>query len=352
MIRVGLIGFGLAGQAFHAPMIRGVPGLELACIVERHGSNARERYPKVKVARSLEEMLSDASIELCAVATPNESHFQITRDCLLAGRHVVVDKPFTPTMAEAEQLCCLAEERNRLLTVYQDRRWDGAFMTVRKLIAAGEVGDVAEYEARFDRFRPEPKPGAWRERADQAAAGVLWDLGPHLLDGAMVLFGEPKTITAVAIRQRATSEVDDAFDVWMDYGHLRARLRASIIAYAPSHHLLVHGTKGSFVKYGMDPQEEVLRSPNYPDGHDWGANWGEDPESQWGRLSRVGEQPQKIKTERGDYRGFYANVRDAIENKTQLDVPPAQALRTMRAVLLSHKSSREGRTVQWDEPVE
>jgi predicted dehydrogenase len=163
MIRVGLIGFGLAGQAFHAPMIRGVPGLELACILERHTSNAQKRYPQVKVARSLDELLSDKTIQLCVVATPNDSHFQLTRDCLLAGRDVVVDKPFTPTMAEAEQLCCLAAERKRLLTVYQDRRWDGAFMTVRKIIGSGELGDVAEYEARFDRFRLGSKPGAWRE---------------------------------------------------------------------------------------------------------------------------------------------------------------------------------------------
>ena len=352
MIRIGLIGFGLAGQAFHAPMIRGVPDLELACILERHSSNAKKRYPKVRVARTLEELLSDETIRLCVVATPNDSHFQLTRDCLLAGRDVLVDKPFTPTMAEAEQLCKFAAERGRLLTVYQDRRWDGAFMTVRKLITSGALGEIAEYEARFDRFRLEAKPGAWRERADQAAPGVLWDLGPHLLDGALVLFGKPNAITAAAIRQRATSEVDDAFDVWMEYPRLRARLRASIVAYAPGHHLLVHGTKGSFVKFGMDPQEEILRSEDYPDGHDWGANWGEDPEAQWGTLSLVGQASRKLKTERGDYRGFYANVRDAILGKAKLDVTPEQALRTMRAILLAHRSSREGRTVRWDEAVE
>ncbi len=352
MVRVGLIGFGLAGQAFHAPVIRGVPGMELACVVERHTSNAQKMYPDVRVARTLEAMLSDRSIQLCVVATPNDSHFSLSRDCLMAGRHVVVDKPFTPTMAEAQQLCALASERKRLLTVYQDRRWDGAFLTVQKLVASGALGDLAEYEARFDRFRPEAKPGAWRERADQPAAGVLWDLGPHLLDGALVLFGAPKTITAAAIRQRKSSVVDDAFDVWMDYGPLRARLRASIIAYAPSHHILIHGSQGSFVKYGMDPQEEILRGPKRPDGLDWGANWGEDTESQWGTLTRVGEAQRKIKTERGDYRGFYANVRDAIENGLPLNITPDQALRTMRAILLSHKSSQEGRTVRWDEPVE
>ena len=352
MVRVGLIGFGLAGQAFHAPMIRGVEGMELACVLERHTNNAQQRYPEVRVARTLEEMLSDKTINLCVVATPNDSHYSYTKACLEAGRDVVVDKPFTPTMREAEELLELAAERGRLITVYQDRRWDGAFMTVRKLVAAGAVGEVAEYEARFDRFRLDAKPGAWREQADFPAAGVLWDLGPHLLDGAMVLFGEPETISATAMRQRPTSTVDDAFDVFMQYPNVRASLRARIIAYAPSHHLLVHGTEGSFVKYGMDPQEEILRGPNCPDGLDWGADWGLEPEERWGVLSRVKEAPLKVKTERGDYRGFYANVRDAIEKKAELDVPPDQALRTMRSLLLAHKSSREGRTVRWDEPVE
>jgi scyllo-inositol 2-dehydrogenase (NADP+) len=357
MVRVGLIGFGLAGQAFHTPMIRGVPGMELACILERHGSRAKEKYPQVRAARTLDEMLSDKTIRLCIVATPNDSHFSYTRACLEAGRDVVVDKPFTPTFAEAEQLVRLAAERGRLITVYQDRRWDGAFLTVKKLVASGALGKIAEYEARFDRFRLDSKPNAWRERANFPAAGVLWDLGPHLIDGALVLFGEPQTIWASAFCQRPTSQVDDAFDVHMDYlrpGHprLRATLRARIIAYAPGPHLLLHGTEGSFVKFGMDPQEEILRSPNCPDGPDWGDDWGKEPKERWGTLRRVGGETRKVETERGDYRGFYANVRDAIEKGYPLDVTPEQALRTMRALLLAHKSSREGRVVQWTEAPE
>lgn len=351
MVRVGLIGFGLAGQAFHAPVIRGVKGMELACILERHGSKSTERYPEVRVARTLEEMLSDKTIGLCVVATPNDSHYSYTKACLEAGRDVVVDKPFTPTMAEAEELVRLAAEHGRLLSVYQDRRWDGAFLTVKKLVASGALGSVVEYEARFDRFRLEAKPEAWREIPDFAAAGVLWDLGPHLIDGALVLFGEPETVWASAFCQREVSKVDDSFDVHMEYPHLRATLRARIIAYAPGHHLLLHGREGSFVKYGMDPQEEILRSENCPDGLDWGADWGLEPEEKWGTLSRVGGEVRRVRTERGDYRGFYANVRDAIEKKAPLDVTPEQALRTMRALLLAHKSSREGRRVRWTEAV-
>ena len=351
MVRVGLIGFGLAGQAFHAPVIVGVPGMELAAILERHGSRAKERYPKIRVARTLDEMLSDQTIGLCVVATPNDSHFSYTKACLEAGRDVVVDKPFTPTLAEAEQLVRLAAARGRLVTVYQDRRWDGVFQTVKKLVASGELGAIAEYEARFDRFRLEPRLN-WREEAGFPAAGVLWDLGPHLIDQALVLFGEPETISAAALCQRAASIVDDAFDVCMQYPRLRATLRARIIAYAPGPHVQIHGTQGSFVKYGMDPQEDILRSPTCPDGDQWGPEWGEEPEERWGTLSLASGETRKVKTERGDYRRFYANVRDAIEKQAPLDVTPDQALRTMRVLLLAHKSSREGRTVRWAEALE
>lgn len=352
MVRVGLIGFGLAGQAFHAPMIRGIEGMELACVLERHTNNAKSRYPEMRIARSLDEMLSDDSISLVVVATPNDTHFSYAKACLEADRHVVVDKPLTPTLKEAEYLVRLAAERQRLISVYQDRRWDGAFITVKKLMQSGVLGKVAEYEARFDRFRLDAKPGAWREKADFPAAGVLWDLGPHLIDGALVLFGEPESIYAAALCQRETSKIDDSFDVILQYPHLRATLRARIIAYAPGHHLLVHGTQGSFIKHGMDPQEEILRGPNYPDGLDWGKDWGLESEKHWGTLTRVGESPRKIQTERGDYRGFYANMRAAIESGVPLEVPPEQFMRTQRALLLSHKSSREDRVVRWNDPVE
>lgn len=352
MLRVGVIGFGLAGQAFHAPVIDGVEGMELACILERRGSNASARYPKVRVARSLDELLSDKTIQLCVVATPNDSHFELAQACLLAGRDVVVDKPFAPTLKESEELVRIAAEHGRLITVYQDRRWDGDFQTIKKLVSSGALGAVAEYEARFDRFRPEPKANAWRERADHPGAGVLFDLGPHVIDQALVLFGEPQSITASAFCQRKSSQVDDAFDVCLDYPWMKAELRGRILAYSPGPHFLIHGTKGTFVKYGMDPQEEILRSEKYPRGKDWGPDWGVEKEELWGTLSLVGEPSRKIKSERGDYRGFYANVRDAIEKGAPLDVTPQQALRTMRGVLLAHKSSREARTVKWSETVE
>ena len=352
MVRVGLIGFGMAGQAFHAPVICGVPGMDLACILERRGTRAQEKYPDVRVARTLDELLGDKDIQLCVIATPNDSHFELAQACLLAGRDVVVDKPFAPTLGEAKELVRLAAEHGRLITVYQDRRWDSDFGTIKKIVQSERLGTIVEYECRFDRFRLEPKPNAWREKVDQPGAGVLFDLGPHVIDQALVLFGEPQAVTASAFCERETSQVDDSFDVCMEYPRLRALGRARIIAYAPGPHFLIHGTKGSFVKYGMDPQEARLRADEYPQGTDWGTDWGEETEEWWGTLSLVGEPSVKVKTERGDYRGFYANVRDAIEKKAPLEVTPEQALRTMRAVILAHKSSREQRTVKWSEAVQ
>lgn len=352
MVRVGVIGFGLAGQSFHAPVIRGVEGMELACTLERHGQLAAQKYPDVRVARTIGELLADEQIQLCVIATPNDSHFELARVCLLAGRHVVVDKPFAPTLNEAEELVRLAKERQRLITVYHNRRFDGDFITVKKIVESGRLGRIVEYECRYDRFRLQPKPNAWRERADQPGAGVLFDLGPHVLDQALILFGEPQSITASAFCQRETSTVDDAFDVTLEYGGLRAIVRARMVAYAPGPHFVVHGTNGSFLKYGMDPQEPRLRAGDFPSGTDWGADWGREPKEQWGTLSIPNQSPERTPTERGDFRDFYANVRDAIEKNAPLLVTPEQALRTMRALALAHKSSREHRTVAWTEPVD
>jgi scyllo-inositol 2-dehydrogenase (NADP+) len=346
MVRVGLIGFGLAGQAFHAPVIRGVPGMELACVLERSGSKAQEKYPDVRVARTLDELLADKNIQLCVVATPNDSHFSIAKACLEAGRDVVVDKPFALTLAEAEELVRLAAERKRLITVYHNRRWDGDFQTVKQLVASSAVGRVAEYEVRYDRFRPDPKANAWRER-EGPGSGVFFDLGPHLIDQVLDLFGAPQAVSASLFRQREWSVVDDAFDLCLVYPGKLVMLRSRMLALAPGPHFLIHGTKGSFVKFEMDPQEERLRAGRVPDGKDWGADWGEDLEAQWGTLSLASGSTTRIKTERGDYRGFYANVRDAIVEGAPLAVTPEQALRTMRVVELARKSSGEKRTMAW-----
>jgi len=347
MIRVGLVGYGLAGQAFHAPTIRSVPGLELACILERHGDLAQQKYPDVRVVRTLDELLADKEIRLCVVATPTPAHFELAERCLLAGRDVVVDKPFTTTSAKALQLVELAESCGRLLTVYQNRRLDGDFLTVQKLLSSGALDRLVSYESHYDRYRPEQKPGTWRE-GDGPGSGILYDLGSHLIDQALVLFGVPRAITAQIFVQREGAVADDAFDVRFEYPGVAALLRSSMLACMPGPRYLLHGTRGSFIKYGMDPQEEHLRRGELPAGPDW----GEDPESRWGTLYLPNGDPpkgEKIQTETGDYRRFYANVRDAIIEGAALAVPARDGVRTIRAIELAQRSSREQRTIPWSD---
>jgi predicted dehydrogenase len=346
-VRVGLIGFGLAGQVFHAPLIRAVPEFELACILERHGTLAAQKYLGVRVARTIDELLEDEQIRLCVIATPNLSHFELAQRCLLAGRDVVIDKPFTTTAEEARTLIQLAEDRGRLLTVFQNRRWDGDFLTVRKLIAAGSLGRIVFFESHYDRFRPVPKVGTWRERGEPGG-GVLYDLGSHIIDQVLLLFGKPKAVTADVFAEREGSLVDDAFLVQFEYGDMRAIMRSTMLAAAPGPRFIVHGTKGSFVKYGSDVQEQALRQWKNPAG----PNWGENPESEWGTLYLPNSEitlAQKVKTESGDYRCFYSNVRDALLKGAPLAVPARESLLTMRAIELALRSCQERRTVDWVE---
>lgn len=339
MLNVGLVGFGLAGQVFHAPVIRTVQGLRLTTIVRRSGAGD-PRYPDVAFVTSVEELLA-RPIDLVVVATPNTSHHPIARQCLLAGRHVVVDKPFTTTLAEARELVRLAHEQRRLLSVYQERRYTGDFVTVQQVVSTGELGRVVRYEAHFDRFRPELKPGAWRERP-LPASGVWFDLGPHLLDQALLLFGIPQAISADIRVERTTAAVDDAFDVTLHYPELRALLCASVLAAEPGPSFAVHGTQGSFVKHGLDPQEEALkvgRSPDEPD-------WDREPPQRYGTLTTA-QGARRVPTIPSSFTRYYENVRDVLLGKAELAVTAEQALDVMRGLELAVASSREGRVLPW-----
>jgi predicted dehydrogenase len=344
-INVGLIGFGFAGRTFHAPVIRSVVNLRLAAILQRKGNDAANAYPDVQIARTLEELLASDSIRLVVVATPNTFHFDLARQCLLAGRHVVIDKPFATTYAEAAELVTLAEKCGRLLSVYHNRRFDGDFKTVRNLIATEALGRIALYESHYDRYRLQLRPGAWREQQG-AGSGVFFDLGPHLIDQALALFGEPEAVSADVRIERDGALVDDAFDVILLYPRLRVFLRATMLASKPAPHFLIHGTKGSYVKYGLDPQENALKRGELPGG----PGWGKEPPEAWGTLSQVeGEKvtERAVPTEAGDYRGYYENVRDAILGKAALEVTPQGALSVMRILELAQQSSRERRVIPY-----
>jgi predicted dehydrogenase len=346
MIEVGLVGFGLAGKAFHAPVIRAVPGLHLAAIVQRKGNEAAEKCPDVRIARSLDELLAMSEIRLVVIATPNETHYPFARQCLEAGRDVIVDKPFTTTLDEAIALAELAKKRKRLLTVYQNRRYDGDFQAIRQLVEAGTLGRIVRFETSYDRYRPKLKPGAWREAA-RPGSGILFDIAPHLIDHAVVLFGLPEAITADVRMEREGARADDAFDITLHYSHgMRAVLRSSILAAAPRPRFVLLGTQGSFVKQTFDPQEMNLRQGYIPDDKPWGF----EPEENWGVLtvpSGDAFEQRHIPSATCDYRDYYANVRDAILGRTTLVVTPEYAIDVMRMLEQAGESSETRRTVPW-----
>lgn len=339
MIRTGLIGYGLGGMAFHAPLIDAVPELDLAAIATSRAAAVHERYPTMAVLPDAAALLANPDIELVAISTPNDTHFPLARAALEAGKHVVIDKPFATSVAEAEALVALAEAQGRVLSVFHNRRWDGDFLTVRQLLDRGALGEITLYEARWDRFRPALR-GNWHEDAGPGG-GVLIDLGPHLIDQALVLFGPPQSITADIVAQREGSQVDDYFELTLHYGRMRAVLSSASIVPAPRPRFAVHGTKASFVKYGLDPQEAQLRDGGRADAPGHGV---EDP-VQHGALI-VGDGARRtIVSERGDYRRFYACVAQAIGEGSPAPVSPTDALAGLRIVELARQSAREGRSL-------
>ena len=339
-LNVGLIGFGLAGRVFHAPLIHANPNLRLTHIVQRHGEEAERKYPQAKILRNADELFTEKSIELVVVATPNGSHLELAAKALNAGKHVVVDKPFTITSADADELIDLSRKMGRVLSVFQNRRWDGDFLTVRQILDQGRLGRLAEYESRFDRFRPALKPGAWREEAIPGS-GVLFDLGSHLIDQAIVLFGHPQGIFADLRSQRDRAVAVDSFEVRLVYPALKVTLKAGSLVCEPSPRFTLYGTQGSYLKFGLDPQEEALRegdSPTQP-------NWGSEPQEAWGTLTNcIGNLArEKYPTLAGCYPEYYKNVYRAITGKEELAVKPEQAREVIRLIEFAEQSAKEER---------
>jgi predicted dehydrogenase len=340
MINVGLVGFGFAGRVFHAPVIRAVQGLRLTTIVQRSGTD--RPYAHVDFVRSVDELLTQP-IDLVVIATPNPSHHPIAKQCLKAGRHVVVDKPFTTTVAEAEELLHLGREQRRVISAYQNRRYTGDFVTLQQLFVAGVFGRVASFEAHCDRFRPALKPGAWREQP-HPGSGVWFDLGPHLLDQALLLFGTPQAVSADIRIERDGAAIDDAFDVTLHYPQMRALLRGTMLALTPGPSFALHGTTGSFIKHGLDPQEEALKAGRTPDE----AHWDEEPPELYGTLTTP-EGTRTVPTIPSSFTRYYENIRDAILGTTPLAVGPEQVRNVMRGLLLAAASNERRCVLPWTE---
>jgi predicted dehydrogenase len=348
-INVGLIGFGMAGRVFHAPFITNVPGLHLSKIRETRPANIaviKSKYPEAEIVSDSKAIFEDADIKLVVIATPNASHVPLATEALQAGKHVVVEKPFTVTSEEADALIALAQSTGRLLTIFQNRRWDSDFKTVRKIIEGGMLGNVVEYEAHFDRFRNYLKPDTWKEE-EAPGSGLLYDLGSHLIDQALCLFGLPAEVSADLRTQRQNSRITDSFHLMLHYPHLRVILRAGMLVREPGPRYKVYGNKGSFLKYGLDVQEEALKADFSPKDTE---NWGVEPEEIWGKLNTelnglhiVG----KVESKAGDYTAFYSNVYKALLGEEELQVKPEQARNTIRIIELAMQSHAEKRSVNF-----
>jgi len=346
MIDVGLIGFGLAGRCFHAPVIRAVDGLRLDTILERTGDSASQAFPGIRVVRNLDELLAIDSLRLIVIATPNQTHFPLAKRCLAAGRHVVVDKPLTTTVAEARELIELAKTRGLLLAAYHNRRFDADFQALSKTVASGKLGRIVRFENTYDRYRPAAKPGAWREQPGPGS-GVLFDLAPHLIDQALMLLGKPLAVSADIRTERRGFSTDDAFDLLFHYPNdARALLRASMLAITPRPRFLLLCEKGSFLKRDFDPLELTLRHRQLPAG----TSWLLEKEEDYGELTLLtegGTADRRKVPSLGDWRDLYANVRDAILGKAALLVTPQQALDVMVALELALESSKKCATLPW-----
>jgi scyllo-inositol 2-dehydrogenase (NADP+) len=341
-IGVGLVGYGLSGSVFHAPLIDAEERLRLLVVASRRSGRIQSDFPAVRVVATPAELLEDPAVELVVVAAPNTVHHELAGAALRAGRHVVVDKPFVNQTAEADELIALAQAEGRLLSVFQNRRWDN-YLTVQRCLEAGLLGEVSTYVARYDRFRPGPT-GGWREEA-QPGSGVLYDLGAHLMDQALHLFGLPATVMADVGAQRPGAVVDDYFHMLLGYGQLRVILHAGSLVRARVPHFEVHGDKGSFVKYGMDSQEAALRSGGRPGD----PGWGSEPSDRYGTITTEAaglEVTGRLASVPGAYQAFYAGMAAAILGEGPVPVPPGEARNTIMVIECALRSSREGRMIQ------
>ncbi|MDH6126608.1 Gfo/Idh/MocA family oxidoreductase [Kitasatospora sp. GP82] len=351
--RVGLIGYGLAGSAFHAPLIATTPGLRLDAVVtanpERRAQLHRE-HPGAHPLDTPEQLLAEADrLDLVVIASPNRTHVPLTRAALHAGVATVVDKPLAATAAEARELCELSERTGVLLSVFQNRRWDGDFLTARRLVTSGALGRVHRFESRFERFRPKPKAG-WRELADPAeVGGTLYDLGSHLVDQALTLFGPVEAVYAeVDVRRDGAVVDDDAFLALTHTGGVRSHLWTSALAPLAGPRLRVLGDAAGYVKSGMDPQEADLRSGRRPDD---GRAWGADDPAAYGTLgtdeSVTRHQGRsKVPTDPGDYPAYYAGIAAALADGTPPPVDPRDAVATLAVLEAAHSSAATGTVVR------
>ena len=343
IIRTALASFGMSGMVFHGPLLSVNRNYRLCKVLERTKSLSAGFYPEAKIVRSFSDILDDPDIDLVIVNTPDFLHYEMCKQALLAGKHVVVEKPFTQHVNEAIELIGLARKEGLVLTVFQNRRLDGDFLTVRKVVEEKMLGRLVEVESHFDRYRNYVKPGTWKEAGNERI-GVLYNLGSHMIDQALVLFGMPESVYAHLDILREGGTVTDYYDIRMQYKRFSVILKSSYLVRDPGPRYSLHGTLGSFHKWGIDPQENDLKSGRLPDV----PGWGSEPSSLWGQINT--EQnglhiSGKIETIPGNYSAFYQNLYEVLTNTAELMVKPEQSLDGLVILEACLRSNREKRAV-------
>ena len=342
-IKTAISSFGMSGLVFHGPSLKVNSGFEVVSILERSKDISKQIFPEAAIVRSYSEILENSDVELVIVNTPDKFHYEMAKQAILRGKHVVVEKPITLDSSQAADLVELARDKGVVFTVYQNRRWDGDFMTVQKVLEENKPGRLIEFESHYDRYRTAITPETWKEEGDEFA-GVLFNLGSHMVDQVFVLFGKPTAVTAQLKIVRTGGIVTDYYDIRLEYKTFAALLKCSYLVKKPGPRYILHGEYGTFYKSGIDPQEELLKAGKLPVGEKWGT----EPEMEWGTLfyQKDGKDFEEvIETLPGNYNIFYDNVFDAIRNGAELFVKPEEAVEVLKILEACLKSNREKRTI-------
>lgn len=345
-VKTALLSFGMSGRVFHAPFVDLHPGLELAGAWERTKKNVNQYYSEVKSYTSFESLLNDKDVDLVIVNTPTYTHFEYAKKSLLADKHVVVEKAFTTTVAEARELKALAEQKGKVLSVFQNRRWDSDFKTVQHILNQGGLGELKEVSFSYDRYSPALSPKLHKETPGPGA-GVVYDLAPHITDQALVLFGQPTHVFADIHVMRDASQVEDYFEILLYYPTKRVRLRATYFAREPVPSYILHGAKGSFLKTRADVQEAMLQKGIKPNGSDWGI----EPESEQGLLHTEVDGKvirESVKSLQGNYMDYYDGVYKAIVNNQKPPVTADDGILVMRVIEGAFKSFQEKKVIDFN----
>jgi scyllo-inositol 2-dehydrogenase (NADP+) len=342
-ITVGIVGFGLSGRYFFAPFLFSHPGYSIKAIVTSQENEVKKIYPGIAVYDSVLEIFEDSAIDLVVVASPNFTHFEYAKRALISGKHVIVEKPFTISSDEANELIRISKQQNKALIPFQNRRWDGDFLTVKKLIEEETLGEILEFESHFDRYRPERERVAWKNDPNPGV-GTLYDLGPHLIDQALCLFGKPEYIIGDIRRHRQHADNDDNFEIQLHYPITKVILKAGVMIRELGPRFIVNGRKGSFIKYGLDVQEQNLKDGILPGnpllGMDWENNYGLLHTEIEGEIVR-----KRLETEDGNYMSYFDNVFRAIEGGEELKVKPEDGKLIIEVIEKALQSSREKRSL-------